>query len=483
MNMISLDKRNAIIELGKTQQYTVKDISKMTSVSCGTICALLKKLQIPLINKKQARQFKLRKDIEKTYEETQCISSLLREFCKSPEIVFAFIDELNLTVNDEIILDLFDCDNPHIRFHAIEYRISKHNSTKFENNVIKYLAQRFYDSQSFMETYVRIKNGIYVRPTCEQCGNPVKFVNSSEHGAFQRFCCKKCSNSNELTKVRLRAHNIKVYGVPVTSQAQCVKDKAKKHFQETLGVDNPWQSKEVQEISRQTKKMKYGNENYNNRLKSEVTCLDRYGVKVSSQNAEVQRKASISYHLTVFEKFGTEWPMQNDDVRAKFHNAMSINYSSTSYLSSNDFKKKCLELYGVENPMQCSEIRKKTAQKYSFIEISFDSAPEIAFFIWLKDNNIEFEYQPNVSFEYEFAGKVHKYFPDFKVGDVFFEIKGDHFFKDDKMICPYREYEAKHQCMLVNDVVILRNAEYAMFVQYVKDTYGSSYLMQFKTCK
>ena len=189
----------------------------MTLVSCGTICALLKKLQIPIVSKKQARYVKLCKDIESTYEENKSISFLLRQFCQNSGIVFAFVNKLNLVVNDETILDLFNCGSPHIRFHSIEQRINKKDATKFEIDVINYLAQRFNDSQSFMETYVRIKNRIDVRPTCEQCGKPVKFINSCEYGAFQRFCCKKCSNSNELTKARLRAHNIEVYGVPVTS--------------------------------------------------------------------------------------------------------------------------------------------------------------------------------------------------------------------------------------------------------------------------
>jgi hypothetical protein len=59
---------------------------------------------------------------------------------------------------------------------------------------------------------------------------------------------------------------------------------------------------------------------------------------------------------------------------------------------------------------------------------------------------------------YEFDGKTWTYFPDFKVNGQYIEIKGDHFFKNGKMICPYRcknwsddkyewickKFEAKH---------------------------------------
>ena len=90
------------------------------------------------------------------------------------------------------------------------------------------------------------------------------------------------------------------------------------------------------------------------------------------------------------------------------------------------------------------------------------------------------------------------YFPDFKIDDMLFEIKGDQFFKPNgTMTCPYKrkeqtneqytaiceQFEAKHQCMLKNNVVILRHTEYCMFLCYVSKTYGKDYLKQFRVNK
>lgn len=61
--------------------------------------------------------------------------------------------------------------------------------------------------------------------------------------------------------------------------------------------------------------------------------------------------------------------------------------------------------------------------------------------MYLLEKDIDFEYQPRISFEYEFEGAVHKYFPDFKVGNWLVEVKGDHFFKDDEMVCPFKRKE------------------------------------------
>ena len=129
-----------------------------------------------------------------------------------------------------------------------------------------------------------------------------------------------------------------------------------------------------------------------------------------------------------------------------------------------------MKKYGVQNAGGSRIAHQKMHRKYVFNNINFDSAPEIAFYIWLSDNNVKFKYQPSISFEYEFEGEKFFYFPDFLLEDEnkLIEIKGDHFFKDGKMVCPFRKkswsdekyakvcekYEAKHQCMLKNIVKV-----------------------------
>ncbi len=48
--------------------------------------------------------------------------------------------------------------------------------------------------------------------------------------------------------------------------------------------------------------------------------------------------------------------------------------------------------YGVEAAQQCRNIRIKSGYRYTYDNHKFDSSPELALYIWLKDNNIEFEY-------------------------------------------------------------------------------------------
>ena len=141
--------------------------------------------------------------------------------------------------------------------------------------------------------------------------------------------------------------------------------------------------------------------------------------------------------------------------------------------------------YGISNPTFDPKIREKQRNKYTYNNENFDSSWELAYYIWLKDHNIDFEYQPDISFKYEYNGKIHLYFPDFKVGDEIIEIKGRQFFENGKMICPYNRtqddiYEAKHQCMIKNNVKLILSNDIKFYINYIKEKYGSSYIKSLK---
>lgn len=243
--------------------------------------------------------------------------------------------------------------------------------------------------------------------------------------------------------------------------------KWRKTCKKNYGVENPWQVESVKDAIRKHNVEVYGVEHYSStkecRDKVESTCIKEYGSSCYFGSEEGKAKLKQKN----IDEHGVEHTWQRKDVKEKIR-------------ATNR------ELYGVDYPVQNPEIRSQWQKRYTFEGIAFDSAPELAFYIWLKDNNIEFEYQPNIAFSYEFEGKTRKYEPDFKIGDMLFELKGDHFFSEDgKMINPYDRsqdnlYEAKHKCMLMNNIVILKSAEYCIFVKYVVEKHGENYLKTFK---
>ena len=53
------------------------------------------------------------------------------------------------------------------------------------------------------------------------------------------------------------------------------------------------------------------------------------------------------------------------------------------------------------------------------------------------------------------------------------------------MQCPFDHsqdvvYEAKHQCMLKNNVIIYKSIEYNKFLEYISIKYGKNFLHTFK---
>ena len=134
--------------------------------------------------------------------------------------------------------------------------------------------------------------------------------------------------------------------------------------------------------------------------------------------------------------------------------------------------------YGVDNYNQSEISHKYRRKRILHDEIWFDSSLEIKLYDFLKSNDIQFEYSPKKSIPYEHDGRTFYYHPDFLINGKIYEVKGDQFFKVDEsgheiMFNPYRnknwsderyvwecmKYEAKHQCMIANNVTILRKKD------------------------
>lgn len=189
------------------------------------------------------------------------------------------------------------------------------------------------------------------------------------------------------------------------------------------------------------------------------------------------------------EKYGVDWYVQTDDFKQKQKNTFNCNGYSHP-MRSDIIKKQMADRYnaqhGVDSPFKNPAVQAQIKKKYTYNNINFDSAVEIAYYIWLTDNKKEFQYKPDKVFYYECNGKQHFYMPDFKVEDQYIELKGDHFFDiNGNMQNPYDHsqdelYRAKQRCMASNNVKILKFDQYKKYLKYVHTKYGKKYLHQFK---
>lgn len=317
-----------------------------------------------------------------------------------------------------------------------------------------------------------ILNNITQFPKCKnpKCHKTFEHKNicSIYYGYAHQYCSRKCLQNDKNTINKRKYTNLKKYGVVSTFNTEksniARSALAKKHNTDYKYWNNPKKATE-------TKRKIYGKDCLD-RKKYKNTCLKKYGAEHNMQSENGLKE----YSESIYKKYG-------------------VNYTFQSNLIKQKSKETSLQRYGVKHPMQCYSVQLKRFHKYIFNNLKFDSIPEIAFYIWLKEHNINFEYQPNIYFQYEYLGITHYYYPDFKIGNKLIELKGDHFFdNNEKMICPYRKniwtddeynkicnlYEAKHQCMLKNNIIIYKSNKYSKYVNYIYTKYGKNYLKQFE---
>ena len=218
------------------------------------------------------------------------------------------------------------------------------------------------------------------------------------------------------------------------------------------------------------------------------TCIEQNGVNnnflVKDKNGKAKRD------LTNKINTGYEHPLQNPKIQNKIKLYNKEKYGTDYPFSSDYWKSHNNPMYDEETVRKMINTRRENGNISNSKQIyykneKFDSKWELAYYIWLEDHNIQFTREP-LSFEYSYNDRTHYYVPDFKIDDKIIEIKGLQFFENNdstkRMINPYDRtqddlYEAKHQCMLKNNVEIITDC--TEYINYVETVYGKNYLDKF----
>ena len=308
---------------------------------------------------------------------------------------------------------------------------------------------------------------------------------------YRKFCSVKCSANNIDTRNKYKESCINNFGVDNSFKSEEVKDKIKIKIIDEYGVDNVSKNESIKLKKCETTHKNYGVDHplQSNEIKEKYkkTCLSNFGVCYPTQSLCIQEKTK-QHNLSCF---GVEFTFQRDDVKEKILSSniknLGVPYPMQAESVRQKSKESSLSSYGVEYPIQSHDVFIKTKQSYYYNNILFKNRWELAYYIWLSDNNIKFEYQPNITFKYvDDNKKEHVYNPDFRINDEIIELKGSHFFVDNdinkQMINPYDKthesdhiYEAKHQCMIKNHVKLLSDNDMKPIMKYVFETYGSDF--------
>lgn len=199
---------------------------------------------------------------------------------------------------------------------------------------------------------------------------------------YRKYCCPKCAKDSDERKALFEKTCLKRYGVKNPSESGYFKEKKKKTCLANFGVDNPARSKIVAD-------------------KIADTNIRRYGCPCALHSLECAAKTTA----TIKKRYGT-----------------------TSFSKTDKFIEKVTAAnrarFGVDFPNQDPYFRRMSQKRYTYKGLSFDSSPELAFFIYAEDHRLDVEYQPDTYFEYISKGKTYRYQPDFRMGSTYIEIKG-----------------------------------------------------------
>ena len=318
-------------------------------------------------------------------------------------------------------------------------------------------------------------------PVCNFCHNKMEYKNVKLNTGYLQYCSTKCS-SNDSTIKSKKEHTYKLrtgfnnpsqnpdikqkkkettflhYGVENPNQSERIKQKKKETTFLHYGVEHPGQSKEVQEKIQKTSFEKYGGIGFGSKIVNQkiiktINKKNNSNVINCSQLESIKQKKKE----TLLKHYGVENPNQSKEILEKT-------------------KKTCLEQYGVECVFQSDHYIKHKQYRLYYNNIGFHSRAEIDFYKLCESNlnKGEFEYQPKVDiqkFSYTYNGKTHFTIPDFRVKSSYIEIKGDQFILEnghwrdcyDKKDNGNKQQEARRQCMITNNVIIIKVSELKNF--------------------
>ena len=303
-------------------------------------------------------------------------------------------------------------------------------------------------SKDYYIKYLKTQN----KGICPVCGKETKWY--SLRKGFRKHCSKSCSSADPL-----------VYKI-----------KSETEFNNT-GYYNSFQNPEIHKCVIARAKLI---ENQQKRIK---TCKENNGQGTGFQIKSVKNKAQE----TIFEKYNTDNVFRLKDIQEKIKNSNKEKYGYEYATQSDMVKEHMRNNYynktGYYCPFQNPEVKSKIKKLYTYNNIKFDSGWELAYYIWLTDNNIKFEYHPNTPFKYYVNSSEKLYYPDFLVNNQFHEIKGNQFFNENnQLINPFNNTLdiEKYQCMIDNNVKILKEEDIKPILKYITEKYGKDYLKQFK---
>lgn len=346
------------------------------------------------------------------------------------------------------------------------------------------------------EELLEVKTDSYVKYLCKVCGNEVikqKPHSKSRIEKFAMFLCYSCflqdtcikkygvKHFMELDKIKEKQKqtNLDKYGVEFATQSELVKSKIRESNIKKYGVCSYSKTDDFVRKVRKTCNEKYGADNY---FKTDdfKSLMETIHNSQSYKDKKLERLEKMKQ--TNQQKFGVDFPMQLEERQENRKKTNIQKYGVAFPQSLETFKEKqrntCLRKYG-------TPYYRPHKAYYCFESLCFDSSWELAFYAYHKSIGSNIIREP-LKIPFHFNNEIHYYYPDFKIDEKLYEIKGQHFFKSDGTL--YNPYNRKmdglmlekQKLMTMYNVTIVSKNEIGVYLDFMKKTYGKGWKKQFR---
>lgn len=228
--------------------------------------------------------------------------------------------------------------------------------------------QSFPVNMTLMKRCKLIRHGIRIYPLCKNCG--INHVSSGKYSLLSKYCSKKCWSTCKETREKTEKTCIERYGNKCFFRSNVGIEKIKTFIS---GIDEDYYEKN-QIKSKQTKKERYGDENYVNLEKKKQTCLLRYG---------------------------NEHYVKTDDFKEKSEKTLMKNYGVTHGSQSDViFKKQQQSLFAIK--------------QFKSTHLTYQGKYELYFLELIENINMLNCIKHPDGLSYFFDGKQHVYHPDYE---------------------------------------------------------------------
>jgi len=221
--------------------------------------------------------------------------------------------------------------------------------------------------------------------------------------------------------------------------------------------------------SKQTRKEKYGDENFTNRKQAKKTLLKKYGVDHVSKIPGHYNKVN----KTMKDRYGCHFS-KTPEFLEKFKKTMNDNFSVDYPMQSEKIqeksKKTLMKRYGVNNISQLKtnfeKVQKSSLNisKFGKTDLYYQGCFELDF---LKNFYDKIDISNAPSIKYLFEEDEHIYFPDFYIRslNLIVEIKSSYYYERD-----YKQIKEKENSVIKNGFkyILIIDKEYDEFIKVIQ---------------